>query len=327
MQTASEYPERIPIRSIDNAGTLVGFPTHLWRKFIPLGIQGRINEISTQFSGAGWMNLPQELVDEILGYLQDDLLALKACSLTCKCLFGAVRPLIHRRLVCLSSRSEDPKPGGSLFGRRKRDSGVFGWLFEADRSGVLCYTRHLTIKVKDRALNPTDTQEYLPYLRSITKLHTLTLNTFHLHPFVPVFNKHFGRFTHTLRHLDIRNPCGSEWRLLYIICQFPLLDDLTVISPAGEFVSDPDCPIPTVTRSPPLRGKLLVAQVHSRELFEGLAGFPAGLNFRSLELYQCKHLEVVFAACGQTATSISYLWLRGGVDSESNSFIYVYLAM
>jgi len=323
MQTTREYPERALTRLIGGADTPVGFATRLWKQLIPDDIRNRINEISAQFTGAGWKNLPQELVDEILGYLLDDLLTLKACSLTCRCLFGATRPLIHRRLVCLGSRPEGPKPKGSLLGLRKRDLGEFGWLIEADRSGVLRYTQHLTIKVKDRALTPMDTQEYLPHLRSITKLRTLTLNTFHLHPFVPVFNAHFGMFTHTLRHLDIRNACGSEQRLLYIVCQFPLLEDLAVISPAGEFIAGPNHPVPMVTRSPPLRGKLLVAQVHSKELFKGLVALPGGLNFRSLELHQCKYLEVIFAACGKTATSISYLWLRVGIDSEPNSSIYV----
>ena len=70
---------------------------------MPDGIWRRVDDISKQYTGAGWKNLPQELVDEILDYLLDDLKALKACSLTCKCLFGATRPLIHRRLICSGS--------------------------------------------------------------------------------------------------------------------------------------------------------------------------------------------------------------------------------
>jgi len=290
---------------------------------MPDGIWRRVDDISKQFTGAGWKNLPQELVDEILDYILDDLKALKACSLTCKRLFGATRPLIHQRFMCLGSKPGGPKP----IGRHKRDSGTFGRLTDADRSGVLCYIQHLTIKVEDGYVYPRDMQECLPHLRLIPKLHALTLDTFHLHLFIPVFDEHFGMFTNTLRHLDIQNTYGTARQLSYIICQFPLLEDLTIVSPAGGIVADHEHPIPTVIQSPPLRGRLVVSQVHSREFFDGLAKFPGGLNFRSLELHQCEHLEVILKTCGHTTTSISYLWRCGGFGSESNFSIRVYILM
>jgi len=93
----------------------------------------------------------QELVDDTLHYLLDDLNTLMACSLTCKYFFGATRPLIHRRLVCSGSSTVHPRP--SLFARPKRDPGAFRRLVDADRSGVLRYTRHLTIKADGSSLN------------------------------------------------------------------------------------------------------------------------------------------------------------------------------
>jgi len=207
--------------------------------------------------------------------LLDDLDALKACSLTCKFLFGATRPLIHQRLVCLDSRLVHPKPMRSLFSRHK--NGAFERLVDADRSGTIRYTRHLTFKpivnFPKPSFEPTDMQEYLPRLRLITKLHTLTLtlDTFHVHLFVPIFNEHFGMFADTLRHLDIRNTYGSERDLLFIICQFPLLEDLTIVSPAGEIIADSEHTIPIFTPSPPLRGKLALAWAYSTELSDGLA--------------------------------------------------------
>ena len=265
-------------------------------------------------------------MDEILGYLLDDLPTLKTCSLTCKCLFGATRPFIHRRLVCLGSRPEHPKPKRTLFSRRKRDPGIFKQLTNPDLLGVLHYTRHLTLKPKhiyySPHFNPGDIQEYLPQLRSITRLQSLTLETFYLSPFIPVFNEYFGSFTNTLQRLDTRDVGCAVPELLYIICQFPLLEDLAIVSPAGELSAHHEHPVPTITRSPLLRGKLVVAQVHSRELFEGLAALPGGLNFRSLELRRCEHPEVIFAKCGHTATSISYSWSRG-FPSESSPSILV----
>ena len=296
---------------------------------IPDDIRRRVDDISKQFTGAGWKNLPQELVDEILRYLLDDLSALKACSRTCKPLFGATRPLIHQRLVCSNTEPVYSKSKVSLFSRRKREPRIFDRLIGADRLGVLPYTQHLTFEPGNNPpsliFNPSDMQEYLPLLRSITKLHTLTLNAFHLHSFVPVFNEHFGMFTTTLRHLDIQNARGTEQELLYIVCQFPRLEDLTIASPASRIAASPGHPVPSITQSPPLRGKLVLVRARSRELLYGLAGIPCGLNFRSMVVFGCGgDLWAVSAACGRNLTSISYSWPPTGDYRESNTSISVH---
>jgi len=200
-------------------------------------------------------------------------------------------------------------------------------VIDADRSGVLHYTQHLTLKPEPvhpyPFCYPIHLQEYLPYLQSITKLHTLALIRFRIPWFIPVFTEHFGMFTNTLRHLDIRHAYGTARELSYIICQFPLLEDLTITYPAdGPTVLQ----VPAITQSPPLRGKLALAQA-PRELSEGLAAFPGGLNFRSLELCWSTHLEPIFAACSHTATSISYSWRWDGTTCESNPSIQVHIAM
>ena len=50
----------------------------------------------------GWKGLPQDLVDKILAYLEDNFRSLVSCSKSCKALFCSTRPLIHRTL-CLST--------------------------------------------------------------------------------------------------------------------------------------------------------------------------------------------------------------------------------
>jgi hypothetical protein len=52
------------------------------------------------------MGLPQELVEHIIDTLQEDLPALKACSLTCKAMFASTRHLIYQTL-CLTPRNND----------------------------------------------------------------------------------------------------------------------------------------------------------------------------------------------------------------------------
>ena len=266
-------------------------------------------------------------MDEILGYLLDDLDALKACSLTHKRLFDATRPFIHQWL-CLASRVEHPKPKGPLFSGRKRGNRAFGHgaferLIDADRLGLLHHTRYLTFRITDGSFNPGNVQGYLPYLRTITKLHSLTLDTFRVSPFVPTFKQCFGMFSNALRHLEIRHVLGTGRQLLYIICQFPLLEDLSIISPSEAIIHGH--PVPPITQSPTFRGKLALADMHSRGLLEGLVALPGGLNFCSLELFRCEDLQDVLAACGHTVTSLSYLLcVWGSDDSESDLIIQVH---
>ena len=221
-----------------------------------------------------------------------------------------------------------PKPKGPLLSRHKGDPGFFERLIDADRSGVLHYTRHLVFR-PDRLyshpyFDPGDLRECLPHIRSITELHSLTLDTFDIPSLIPVFNQHFGTFASTLRHLDIRHAYATGWELSYIICQFSLLEDLTIVSLPGKRTGYIGNQVRVVARSPPLRGKLVLMQVASRELFDGLAAFPGGLNFNSLEVSYCEVPEPIFRACGRTATSISYLWEN--IGGESNPSIRVYIA-
>ena len=300
-------------------------------------IQRRVDDISKQFPGAGWKDLPQELVDKILGRLLGDLRSLKACSLTCKCLFGATRPLIHQHLVIDSRLYHKPKLWH--FGRRKKGPGPFERLVDADRSGVLPYTQHLIFKAKfpysSANFDPSDLQEHLPRIRSITKLHTLALRSFPVYQFYPVVGEYFGAFFSTLRHLDMRNNPATVQQLLYFICQFPLLEDLTIVVPHQEYINHP---FPMITQSPPLRGKLVLVRPAWLGLIEGLAALPGGLNFHSVEFFQCaawRHpslglypdLSVILVACSSTLTSVSYLLRMGSWECELNPSIHVHITM
>jgi len=80
--------------------------------------------------------------------------------------------------------------------------GAFERLIDADRSGVLPYTRHLTLgpKVHDCHIpfNPSDLQEYLPHLRLITELRTLTLDSFGVCPSLSRFSTNISACSPTL---------------------------------------------------------------------------------------------------------------------------------
>ena len=255
--------------------------------------------------------------------------ALKACSLTSKHFLSATRPLIHQRLYLTSDTGQTLEYPGprrpSLtkpFSCRESVPEAFERLIDADRSGLLCHTRHLTFKIINGTLSPTNVQEHLPHLQSITKLRDLTLVSFDVHPFIPVFNQCFGMFTNALRHLGVQHAWGAGEKLLYIVCQFPLLEDLTIVSLIERVVrpGHPKILVPTIAQSPPLGGKLFLAHAYSKDLFEGLAALPGGPNFRSLESIwrHCADLQDVLTA-SHTVTSVSSLWQVP--DTESNPSI------
>jgi len=316
------------IHTIEEADIPIGFVSHMWMKLVPGGIQQRVDAISKQFTGSGWKQLPQELVDEILGYLLDDLNALRACSRTCKSLFGATRPLVHQQLYLVSRPPWLGYPKEPRSSLRRRGPEAFKRLIDADRLGLLRYTRHLTFKMGDGSFNPKNMAKYRPQLQSITNLHSLTLMPFRVHPFIPVFNKCFGMFTGTLRHLDIRNAYTTELQLLYIVSQFHLLEDLTIVFPR-EDPAHPGHrhPIPAIRQSPPLQGTLILVQVNSRELFEGLGALPGGLNSCSLELFRCEDSQIVLDACSHSVTSISYMWCAWNYNCEPSSCVRIHITV
>jgi len=225
----------------------------------------------------------------------------------------------------MSARVERPTPRESVFGFRREGPETFERLTDVDRSGLLRYTRYLTFQVGGGLFSPENMRKYLPYLRSITNLHTLTLAHFRVLSLIPVFNECFGTFANTLRHLSIRNAYVTDQQLLYIISQFPLLEDLTIISLTGAY---PGHPVPTTTQSPLLRGTLILVDPDTREFSDCLATLPGGLNFRSLEFFRCNDPRAVLDACGHSVRSISYLWCKkGGTEGKSRSRIRAHVEM
>ena len=206
-----------------------------------------------------------------------------------------------------------------MFGGGKADPRAFGRLIDADRLGLLRYTRHLTFKERSGFLgpfNPSQVQKHLPHFRSITRLRRLTLDRVSVPPFFPVFEECFGMFVNTLRQLDVRDLFETVPDLLYFICQFSLLEDLTIISPSHPG-PQPGSAVPAITHSPPFRGKLVLSNTWSSSILGALVALPGGLNFHSLELHRCEPSQVL-AACSHAVTSVSYSWYLRDFHYESS---------
>ena len=118
---------------------------------------------------AGWKNLPQELVDKILAYLEDNFRSLVSCSKSCKALFCSTRPLIHRTL-CLSTGHLTDRHRSCRLNRAQLDN-----LRLAERAQVLQYTTLLIIRL-GLDFVPGNLRPYLQYFRTMRTITSLQIS-------------------------------------------------------------------------------------------------------------------------------------------------------
>lgn len=291
--------------------TAVEFRPRFWKKLLPTASQQKPEQAPPAAECVnGWNRLPPELVDEILGYLSDDLPSLKACSLTCKVILGSARPLIGSWL-CLTPPKVRRSKGRfirSLLKRSKEGSDPVERLIAVDRQGHLRNIRHLVLGTGELSLVPHCLQSYIPYFLSITNLRTLTIDNLDVSAFMPLFDDCLAMFTHSLRSLDIRHVWDSERELLLFISQFPLLDDLSIRSCYAVYSFLGPSPL-MVQTSPPFRGHLNLSFImDSQSLCEAMVQLPGGLHFTSLELKGCREPVAILTACQFTLRSVSYTW-------------------
>ena len=284
--------------------------SRLWKKLLPARSQSKPQPPPAAKCASGWDRLPPELVDDILGYLSDDLPTLKACSLTCRAMLCSARPLIRNWLFLASTqnRRSSARSLKSILKRSKTRCDLSERLSSTDRQGLLRYTQHLVIRMGCLPHTPRPLQPYVSYLRSIDNLRTLTVDALDIPAFMPTFDKCFGMFAKSLRSLDIGHTWDSESHLLWFISKFPSLEDLSIRS-RYTVRSYPGTPLPMPQTSPYFRGHLKLTHVMgSQDLCEALAKLPGGLNFTSLELKGCEEPAAIITACRLTLRSVSYTW-------------------
>ena len=290
--------------------TTVAPASRFWKKsFLTAPRHEPQRDLVTADHARGWNCLPPELVDNILGYLSDDLPTLKACSLTCKTMLCSARPLISGWLTLPPSQNRrlNARSKKSLLKRSKEAPDYL-----AGCQGRFKYTKNLVVRLDyDLPLARQSLQPYIPHFYSIEKLQTLAIGSLDIRTFMPMFDDCFGMFTRSLRGLSLKDILDPECQLLCFVSQFPMLEDLSIQSCySGRPYYGRSPPLPQKT--PPLRGHLkLSITANSPGLCTALAGLPGGLNFTSFELEELKaygNPEAVIAACQFTLKSVSYTW-------------------
>ena len=236
------------------------------------------------------MGLPQEIVDRIIDTLQNDMTALKACSLTCKAMFASARHLIHHTLYITKEVSwriltPEERERYEQGDRRELELRFLSLVGERD---LLKYARHMDILIEDDA--PPDILEpHLQYFQSLDRIHTLTIHPYESLLCCNFCNTYFAQFYPTLTTLVLYFPIDhrlfTPWQF---VLQFPNLENLTLESLWDQTRVWTGTQVPSeITKFPPLRGHLRCVglgtkiPVWRREFFLDL---PNSLNFRSVEL-------------------------------------------
>jgi hypothetical protein len=262
--------------------------------------------VLASFAGS-FKGLPQEVVDEILEYLEEDRLTLRACSLTCKVLLRSSRPIIHRRLWVVSRGIPGATDEHEI---QTPNLARFHTLLAAAEHGLTRYTRELTIKV-GREFKPVDLQLFLPQFQTFVRLTSLTLHNLTPTPFLPVFDQYFGHLAQQIRSLEFIYPSGPQDDVLCFISHFPNLDDLKFRSfPQGPFLHE-EYNAPPIRGSPTLRGTLQVASITAGgdAFLERFTRFPSGLGFRSIQFDRCTGINpnIIIRECSSTLEHLTHI--------------------
>ena len=228
-------------------------------------------------------SLPPEILDLITEHLRDEPTTLEACCVISK-------SWIHRTRVHLFARVEFYAPKSHIELWKKA--------FPDPSTSPAHYTRTLSI----RGIPPTtttggDAGDWIRPFQNIVRLHLGCLSWDDYQ--VPLAQ--FHGLSPVLRSLCLT---GTHSEVLDLICFFPLLEDLAVVSPSP--ISDTRN---TPSTSPKLTGSLdLRAPKNIRSFARRLLGFPGGLRFSGITVAcfteDFKSIMDLVSKCSDTLKSL-----------------------
>ena len=233
------------------------------------------------------MGLPQELIDKIMDMLHNDVRALKACSLTCKAMFGSTRHLVHQSLY-LTVRTNQ-----SILTREEKSRYRAGdyhdvnlrFLSFMGEHGFLQYTRRVYVRDPIR-FNPDTLLPHMYHFQSLDRVHTLVFEGFDAISWANHYKTYFIHFYPTLTSLTLSRPRGRYRDLVEFVLQFQNLENLCLewLGDGGQIQPDPSGPI-IVDQFPPFRGHLRLAfGAAIGWLADFFRDFQNRISFRSVEV-------------------------------------------
>jgi hypothetical protein len=246
------------------------------------------------------VELPQELVDQIVSHFIYDKRTLLACSTTCYSWYIAAVPHLHHTLT--TDDEYDRHKGGEpcLWPRPLRES---------YNLGLLPLVKQFRIRLGVSGLNEFTPEKLdrhaLSYFSALTNLQELGIDCLQVSDFMPNIQQCFGHFSPTLRFLALKEPKGSCREVLYFIGLFPNLQDLKLhyTVPRDEQESTLDATLVPLS-IPPLQGRLTLTCFTREKLMKEMISLFGGLRFRQMDLFGVKCVQLLLNACAETLETL-----------------------
>ena len=180
------------------------------------------------------------------------------------------------------------------------------------RHGLIKYIRRIELDLLPRAPSRAEssTFRYLKDMGPTTSLRSLVLTGYSA--FRLAESTRFAQATSSLVVLELVNPEGTPSDILWFICLFPNLDNLSV----SRYSEKGFKPAPKRGVSPSFRGVLTLKYVDSTwkdGFVQGLLNLPGGLRFHKLVLKCNRGAESLIRACSGTLRTLFYQPRRSGV--------------
>ena len=230
-------------------------------------------------------SLPPEILDLILDHLYDEPTTLRAC--------------------CLVSKSWVPRTRRHLFDRVDFHPPIIlleSWMktFPDPFKSPACYSRSLNF-CHLRFPDDTAFLDACPWVRSFNQIVNLEVTTFQWRfPFPQLCG-----LSPALKSLTLTLPVATLSEFLDLICSFPLLEDLSMLSP--RFHAEGTDELDTPPTSPKFTGSLFLSDGDSN-LMRGLMLLPGGLRFSKVSVsYDFENgdwVKELVSACSNTLESL-----------------------
>ena len=244
------------------------------------------------------VELPQELVDQIVSHFIYDKRTLLACSTTCYSWYIAAVPHLHHTLTTDDDHDKSNKK--RFWPRPLRESYELGLLplvkqFRI-RLGKPNYSRFTSEQLDRHAMS---------YFSALTNLQELGIDYLQVSSFMSNIQRCFRHLSPTLRFLALKEPQGSCRQILYFIGLFQNLQDLKLLYtiPRDEQESMADAALVPLS-VPPLQGRLTLTCFTRENLIKEMILLFGGLRFRQMDLFGVKCVRLLLDACAETLETL-----------------------
>ena len=258
-------------------------------------------------------SIPQDIAEIIVACLVHDKHSLIACSLTCRSLYIASTPHLHHTLVLENvkrGRLSWPKP-----------------LQEASKLGLLPLVKKLWLRrafANSQGLHFPEklfNHEVLCQISGLTNVRVLAIDDLNIPAFMPEIQRYFGHFLPRLPSLSLREARGSNREIIFFIGLFQRLEDLVLQGTPIDFRTDQPFNDPTLIppSTPPLRGRLIVANFYRPHFSEEMIKLFGRIRFRHVVLSYAGEPQLLLNACAKTLETVNLRPTESGCSEQLQS--------